>query len=139
MELSAHPLVKKLLSLHLPVAEYVVAGSGPLLAHGLREDVGDLDVVARGEAWKRAEDLHSPAPAPSGHGHMVVLFNGAIEVFDTWLPGTQGPDELIDRAEMIQGIPFCPLTEVLDWKRRADREKDHADVTLIEHHLRAGP
>ena len=135
MELRGHPLVRKLLSLGLPPSDYVVAGSGPLLAHGLRSEVTDLDVVARGEAWKIAMSIADPTPPPSGHGLRVVIFDGGIEVFDRWLPGTADADELIDGAELIQGIPFCPLSVVLAWKRRSDREKDQADIKAIQDFL----
>jgi hypothetical protein len=98
--------------------------------------VTDLDVVARGEAWKIAMNVADPTPPPSGYGLRVVLFDGAIEVFDRWLPGTADTDELIDGAELIQGIPFCPLSVVLAWKRRSDREKDRADIRAIRAYLR---
>ncbi|MFF4949745.1 hypothetical protein [Streptomyces chattanoogensis] len=136
MELRGHPLVRKLLSLELPSSDYVVAGSGPLLAHGLRAEVTDLDVVARGEAWKIATSIADPKPPPSGHGLRVAIFDGGIEVFDRWLPGTPDADDLIDGAELIEGIPFCPLSVVLDWKRRADRGKDQADIRAIKEYLR---
>ncbi|MFF8613493.1 hypothetical protein [Streptomyces sp. NPDC015350] len=135
MDLTEHPFVRKLLSLDLAVDDYVVAGSGPMLAHGLRKTVGDLDVVARGAAWKVAVGLADPIPAPSGHGHMVLLFDGCLEVFDRWLPGSAEPDELIEAAEFIQGIPFCPLTEVAAWKRRSNRRKDREDLVLIQNYL----
>lgn len=135
MELSSHPLIETLRSLQLPPSDYVVAGSGPLLAHGLRQEIRDLDVVARGAAWKQVLDLSDPVPAPSGYGRMVLLFDGAIEVFDCWLPGTKEPDDLIDGAEFIDGIPFCPLREVLDWKVRLDRPKDREDIKLIKEYL----
>ncbi|MFI8436626.1 hypothetical protein ACIGJO_23330 [Streptomyces sp. NPDC079020] len=130
-----HPLVGKLLSLGLERGDFVVAGSGPLLAHGLRSAVGDLDVVARGAAWERATALADPVAAPSGYGLMVLLFDGGLEVFDRWLPGTPGPDELIEGAEWIHGLPFCPLREVLEWKRTTLRQKDRKDILLIEKHL----
>ncbi|MEV4193367.1 hypothetical protein [Streptomyces toxytricini] len=137
MELREHHLVEKLISLHLPPTDYVIMGSGPLLAHGLRESIGDLDVVARGAAWKIATAAVPPTVAPSGIGQMVLLFNGDIEVFDRWLPGAAPPDELIEGAEFVQGIPFCPLPEVLRWKRKLNREKDQYDIPLIEAYLRS--
>ncbi|MFI2616314.1 hypothetical protein [Streptomyces sp. NPDC018584] len=136
MELRRHPLVVKLLSLHLPATDYVVAGSGALLAHGIRDQIGDLDVVARGAAWKTAEALADPVPAPSWHGRMVLLFGGDIEVFDRWLPGTPEPDVLIEGAEWVSGIPFCPLPQILLWKERSIRPKDQADARLIKDFLR---
>lgn len=140
MDLTEHPLVQRLLSLGLAHQDYVVAGSGPLLAHGIRENVGDLDIVARGAAWKAVADLAEPVPAPSGHGRMVRLFDGSLEFFDSWLPGSSGPDSLIERAEFICGIPFCPLPDVLAWKGRSTRQKDRDDLLLIRNHLaRNGP
>ncbi|MGW2572310.1 hypothetical protein [Streptomyces sp. NPDC001537] len=135
MELSEHPLIEKLRSLQLPSADFVVAGSGPLLAHGLREDVRDLDVVARGAAWRLALDLGDAVLAPSGHGQLVLLFDGSIEVFDRWLPNGKSTDELIADAEIIDGLPFCSLRDVLDWKVRSDRIKDRLDIQLIKEYL----
>ncbi|CAM5330300.1 hypothetical protein SALBM311S_07645 [Streptomyces alboniger] len=70
---------------------------------------------------------------------MVLLFDDTIEVFDRWLPGTKQPDYLIEEAEFIDGIPFCPLQEVLDWKVRLDRQKDRQDVELIREYLDHNP
>ncbi|MEU9760952.1 hypothetical protein [Streptomyces sp. NPDC047985] len=97
--------------------------------------MGDLDIVARGAAWKAVADLAEPGPAPSGHGRMVRLFGGTLEFFDSWLPGSSDPDSLIERAEFICGIPFCPLLDVLAWKGRSTRQKDRDDLLLIRSHL----
>lgn len=136
MELYRHPLVQKLRSLRLPPTDYVVAGSGALLAHGIRDRIGDLDVVARGPAWKMVTELNDPVVAPSGQGLMVPLFEGGIEVFDRWLPGAPEPDVLIEGAELVAGIPFCPLAQILIWKERSLRPKDQVDTQLIKGYLR---
>lgn len=135
MRLRQHPFIRELLTLHLPTDDYVVAGSGPLLAHGLRQDVSDLDIVARADAWKIALSMADATVPPSGHGLMVVLFGGDIEIFDRWLPGAQNADELINSAELVEGIPFCPLSRVLEWKVRSNREKDKRDIKLIREHM----
>ncbi|MFC8738976.1 hypothetical protein [Streptomyces sp. NPDC057176] len=135
MGLRQHPFIRELLTLNLPTDDYVVAGSGPLLAHGLRQDVNDLDIVARADAWKIAASMADATVPPSGHGLMVVLFGGDIEIFDRWLPGAPDADELIDSAEMVEGIPFCPLPQVLEWKTRSNREKDMRDIQLIREHV----
>ncbi|MEE1768430.1 hypothetical protein PUR34_09700 [Streptomyces sp. JV185] len=97
--------------------------------------MSDLDIVARGEAWKAASSMAEVATPPSGHGLRVVLFGGHIEIFDRWLPGTRDTDDLINSAEFIEGIPFCPLLEVLGWKARSGRVKDKRDVEAIEGYL----
>ncbi|MEW2379299.1 hypothetical protein AB0883_24810 [Micromonospora sp. NPDC047812] len=123
-----HPLIRMLRALDLPTDDYVVFGSGPLLAHGLRTQLGDLDIVARGTAWHRLAAMSPPAPAPSGHGQMVRL---QIEAADQWLPGFDTA-HLIATAEHHNGIPFAPLAEVVRSKRHTARPKDHRDLALID-------
>lgn len=128
--LNAHPLIRLLRALELPASDYVVFGSGPLLAHGLRADIGDLDVVARGPAWDRIAETCQPTRAPSGHGQMVRL---VIEVSDRWLPGWD-TDRLIDGAERHCGLPFAPLDAVRRSKLATARPKDWSDIALIDRH-----
>jgi hypothetical protein len=64
------------------------------------------------------------------------LTRGIFEVDDSWDYGTYNPspEEVIARAEMIDGIPFAPLGEVLKWKKAFGRKKDEADIRLIKEH-----
>jgi hypothetical protein len=126
----AHPLLAALRGLGLPAADYVICGSGPLLAHGMRERIGDLDVVARGAAWDALAAHIAPRPAPSGHGRMIRL---VIEVVDRWLPGFD-TTELIDSAQRHHGLPFAPLSMVRASKLATARPKDTADLAAL-----AGP
>ncbi|MBO4205283.1 hypothetical protein [Micromonospora echinofusca] len=122
-----HPLVRMLRALDLPARDFVIFGSGPLLAHGLRHDLGDLDIVARGAAWQQLTTRCRPVPAPSGHGQVVRL---QIEAVDRWLPGWD-TDHLIDTAEWRHGLPWAPLTEVRRSKQTTARPKDTADLALL--------
>ena len=135
MALSDHRLFRLLEKLSLPTSDYVVTGSGPLLAHGLKANIHDLDLIARGEAWAIAEELGRVRPARSSTGLWVVLFDGDIEVFDHWIGGLDDADAMIDAAELIEGVPFMPLADTLRWKRDLGRAKDLADIRLIERHL----
>ena len=53
--------------------DFVIFGSAPLLAHGLRQHVRDLDVVARGTAWRRASRHGLPATGTI-NGAPMALF-----------------------------------------------------------------
>jgi hypothetical protein len=136
--LTAHPLIRALLALDLPVCDYVIFGSGPLLAHGLRTDIGDLDLVARGLAWQQVATLADPVACSSGHGHMVRLYGGAIEVVDAWLSPAWDTDALIDGAELIAGLPFVPLHLVYTCKFVLRRPKDAPDLAALDAWLTAG-
>jgi len=136
MRLSDSVFIRLLLTLRLPAADYVVLGSAPLLAVGLKSKVHDLDIVARGEAWRVASECGSIEPARSGRGLRIVLFGGDIEVFDHWIGFWHTDvDALIDSAQLIDGVPFLPLVDTLAWKRGLGRAKDICDIALIEHHL----
>jgi hypothetical protein len=127
-------LVALLRGLELPADDFAVAGSGPMLPAGLRPP-SDLDVVARGEAWREACRHGRPVPPRSGVGLAVRLFGGAIEVFTRWPGSCPGPDRLIDNAELIDGIRWVRLADVLLWKRLSGRDKDRDDVRLISDHI----
>jgi hypothetical protein len=133
--LLTHRLITKLVALGLPPDDYAVFGSGPLLAHGLPVDAHDLDIVARGPAWRQAVRLGRPVPAPSGSGLMVELAGGELQVFDAWTSPEWDVGTLIDEADVIDGIRFVPLPVVLAWKRQSRRAKDAEHIMLIEEHL----
>lgn len=139
MNLRGHRLFRLLAGLHLPTTDYVIFGSGPLLAHGLRADIADLDIVARGQAWRLCCDVRQPRPAPSGHGLMIRLHNGAIEVVDRWLSPEFNTDELITRAHFVDGIPFASLDDVIASKRLTHRPKDLADLARIDQATACAP
>ena len=130
---SAEELFGRLKALGLPKGDYAVFGSGPLAARGLIREIGDLDVVARGAAWGRAKELGSARRAPGGDP-VVRLGGGDIEVFGGWLGWDV--DALVDRAEVVGGLPFAQLEDVLAFKLSHGRPKDLAHARLIEEHLR---
>jgi hypothetical protein len=139
-KLSEHRLVRRLLLLGLDRRHFVVFGSGPLLLHGLR-DVGDLDIVARGPAWGRASELGQRVVASLNGAPMRHFWGGKIEVTQGWISPEWDVDELIDRADLVEGIRFARLDAVLAYKRFLRRDKDIRDISAIEGHtcqLRAG-
>jgi hypothetical protein len=130
--LSRHHLIRRVLDLGMPIGDFALAGSAPLLAHGLRSELGDVDVVARGEAWKVAQTFGIVEPAPSGNGSVVRIGGGEIEIFDRWISPDWPVDSLIRHADVIDGIRFVSLRDSLAWKRYLSRDKDRADIRLLE-------
>jgi hypothetical protein len=116
--------------LNLPDGDFALHGSAPLLAHGLIDEVNDVDIVARGRAWKRATEL---APVVAGRQDDVVRPLPGVEIFDGWLG--DDADTLIDQAATVNGLPCVTLREVLAFKRRLQRPKDAEHIRLIERYL----
>jgi hypothetical protein len=123
-------LLSRLLGLDLPVGDWALFGSGPLLVRGWIDEVGDLDVISRGPAWKQACELGRRSSLPDGNE--IVTIGDAITVGTTWAYGSFDIDELIDTAEMIDGVPCVTIDHVVAYKRIANRPKDRAHLAIIE-------
>ncbi len=52
-----------------------------------------------------------------------------------WGAGWDTP-VLIENAEIIDGLAFVRLEEVLKWKKSRNKEKDQKDIELIENYLK---
>lgn len=130
-DVTRHPLVERLLSLGFAPDQFVVFGSGPLLPHGIRTDIADLDVLARGDAWERARREGRPGLGPLTGERMARFFGDRIEVSQGWV-GDLDVDGLIDNADVYEGIRFAPLTAVLAYKRILNRPKDISDISNLE-------
>jgi hypothetical protein len=128
-------LFEKLGALLRPTSDYAVFGSGPLVAHGLLEEVQDVDVVARGAAWERATEL-GPVLVAEGGDPVVRLESDAIEIFGGWLGWDI--DAIIEDAELVDGLPFARLEDVLAFKLAHGRPKDLEHARLLEAYLRDG-
>lgn len=128
-----HPYLDRLRELDLPLGDYAVFGSGPLLARGWIDDAGDLDILARGPAWRRAQELGSFTYLAEWDVSVVTI-GEALTVGTRWAIGDPDPDRLIDEAEVIDGTPCVRLREVVAYKRISDRRKDREHLALIAAH-----
>lgn len=126
-----HPLLEQLRALALPVGDYAVFGSGPLLVRGWIDEVGDLDIVARGPAWERALGL-GVEEYLAEWDVTVVNIGTDITVGTRWAIGDVDVDVLIDTADVIDGLPFAALDAVVTYKRISARPKDLAHLAVIE-------
>lgn len=129
-------LLTCLKELGLPEKDFAVFGSGPLYVRGIKDCLRDLDLITRGKAWEMATEMGSLSGAPSGCGMMVQLTVAPIEIFNAWTSNEWDVDQLIDNADIIDGVRFVTLRDVLSWKKSAAREKDKEDVVRIEKFLR---
>lgn len=129
-------LEKLMTELQLDRGEFVIFGSGPLLAHGLRRSIHDLDIVARGATWQRALE-HGLAARGTVNGAPIAQFWGGLIQFSAgWVSADWNPNALIDQAEIVQGLPFARLADVLAYKLELCRPKDRPDIAALLYELR---
>jgi len=113
----------------LDPGSYAVFGSGPLAAHGLIKELGDLDVIVAEEAWGRVRAqgtivMHGDDP--------VVELDNGLSFGRSWAYGNVDIDQLIEDAEIIDGLPFVRLNAVAAYKLIAGRPKDLRHIELME-------
>ena len=62
---------------------------------------------------------------------MALFSGGRIQFSPEWISQDWDTDDLIDRAEIIQGLPFAQLTDVLAYKQKLNRPKDRPDINAL--------
>jgi len=133
----ADELFALLRTLDLPAGDHAVFGSGPLLVRGIIAEANDLDVISRGRAWDRALAVGEVVRLPEDGAQIVSCFGGLVTIGRSWAYGDVDIDDLIDTAEILDGIPFVRLEHVVAFKQLARRPKDLDHLRLLEQ-FRAG-
>lgn len=128
---ASSPLLSFLRDLALPVGDYAVFGSGPLIVRGIIEATNDLDVVCRGAAWERVNELGPLVYLPEHDVSVVTLRAGALTFGTRWAIGDFDVDDLIDTAETIDDLPFVRIEHVVAYKEIAGRAKDIEHLQLV--------
>lgn len=116
----------------LPAGSYAIFGSGPMGVRGIR-DCGNMDVVVTDELFDEYRGMSGWDLKDSRDDE--YLLNNGIFLWKGWGPGEWNVKQLIEDAEMIEGLPFVRLSDVLKWKKLSGREKDLKDIKLIESYL----
>ena len=126
-------LITEFKKLNLPVKEYAIFGSAPLAIRNLR-DSRDLDIFVSEKLFKEYKTKKEwKLEEFNRDGREVkMLKKGEIELYPKWGPGEWDIQEIIDNAEIIDGISFACLKDFIKWKKISGREKDQKDLELIK-------
>jgi hypothetical protein len=133
-------IFERVKKLGFPLGQYVVVG-GAMEAHGLRP-AKDIDIIAMpeliskllAEGWKETGCWNCP-----GCGRLF-LEKEDVDVISDFSHGDKYRADtraLISSADIIEGVPFVRLEELVKWKKAAGRPKDLVDVEMIEKYLDA--
>lgn len=127
-------IISKVKKLRLPDGEYVVFGSCPMAACGIRE-ANDIDMYVTTGILQTLKD-HGWQQVHKGPGDEPYTYD-VYEAHDTWSFSPYGPtlEHLLESAMVIDGIPFASLEEVRKWKFASGGTKNVHDVELIDKYL----
>ena len=122
-------ILERLRALDWPADEYWLVAGGAMVLYGLRAETHDLDLgctTARADALEAAGVPFEEMSDGSGRWFSV---SGDVEVFENWL---------MDRVELVDGVPVVSLKGLREMKRALGREKDLRDVARIDAFLQGG-
>lgn len=127
-------LFKEARNLNFPIGKYALFGSTPMGIRGLKE-CGDIDIIVTEGIWKKCKNSKEWKFEINKLG-VETLHKDDMELLKDWGPGDWDIKELIEDAEIIEGLPFVKLETVLKWKKINGREKDLVDIKKIEDYLK---
>lgn len=124
----------------LPIDQYAIIGSGPLGIRNLKA-IGDIDIIVTPKLWATLAERY--AITDENGVRKIVLLEGVVEAFGDGSFYTAAADphaptmaSRIKDAEIIDGLPFDSIENVLYYKCKDTREKDLKDILLIEQWMR---
>jgi hypothetical protein len=127
-------IIAKIKEQDFPDGTYVAFGSCPLAVAGIRPSE-DIDLVVspvlytllQQRGWRIKLD----------QAGVPMLYNDDFEICKCWTVGTYRAtfEDLKASAEVVEGIPFVKLSEVVNWKKTSDRPKDKEDIGLIKTYM----
>ncbi|MBI2421092.1 MAG: hypothetical protein HYV38_03340 [Candidatus Levybacteria bacterium] len=131
-------IINKVKTLNLPKDSYIVFGSGPLAAAGIRE-VNDIDLLVSEEAYEELEKRgwrkinKGPNDSPLTHD--------VFEAHDNWNFSSYNPTlkELLANAVYVDEVPLASLSDVKKWKVASRGAKHLADIELIDSYNQKWP
>lgn len=126
---------------NLPLEKIIVVGSGILDILGLRM-ADDVDLVVT-EDVLREYIQSNPSYVPHDVPGDIVYDDkdNNIAASLAWRAFPDGEnvyyDDLLTYTTIVDGVRYVSLDYLLRWKQWANREKDQADIMLIEEYLHA--
>lgn len=117
-----YSLLQQLQDLPFSEKEYWVVAGGAMVLHGFRPQTRDIDL---GCSTLLADKLEQQGHAVSycEDGTRKIRYSENVEIFENWIKGT---------VEIVDGVPVVCVDGLIQMKKKLGREKDLADIALIE-------
>jgi len=125
------PNIEELYALQDQLWDYLIWWSCTLAIRWIRES-SDIDVLVSTEVFEKMLLKHPSAlEGNSFSWRTLVLWN--VELVDTCPWFTQSEiAHMLKKPEIIQGLPFISLTDMIHVKKTQWREKDFRDLEMIK-------
>ncbi len=103
-----------------------VTSGAALVLYGVKERTRDVDLVCGSQLADQLEQEGVPfRRSPLGNTRIFAV-SGQVEVLEDWHT---------ERVDMVEGLPVASLESIRQQKAALGREKDWADIRLIDKFL----
>ncbi|MFA6446554.1 MAG: hypothetical protein WCW14_04900 [Candidatus Paceibacterota bacterium] len=130
-------IINEIRKLNLPIGKYSVVGGGALASRGIRES-DDVDLIVTEDLYKQLKnDGWEEKEKHPNHFHIYKDNAEAAKNF-LHVEGCQlTTDGVIKNSDIIDGVPFMSLNDLIELKQTMGREKDLKDIELINNYLKS--
>lgn len=130
-------IIKTIEELNFPQSEYIIIGGAAMAIRGLKE-TRDIDILVSKKLLENLRKLdtwqHHPRIVASEEAGLVNK-EKTTELYPSIASNTITFESLKSNEEIIEGIPFADLEDIIKIKSFYAREKDLKDIELIEKYL----
>lgn len=136
--LSKQAVIKIAKDLDFPKDQYLLFSGSSLAAYGIRP-TSDVDIVVAPELFSRLKISGDWKFTNRFSNDTQFLERDDIEIASKleWDDYPVTLSEAKSREDIIEGIPFMSLKDVIQFKQALGRDKDMKDIELIKRYLKA--
>jgi hypothetical protein len=132
-------LIDEIKKLNFQSKDFIIVGSGPMVIRGLKE-LNDIDIVVSKELFnecKKDDKWKQISWTYPDHIGQIYLESNPFELYLDVNCGSFNPtfEELMERSDLIEGIHFTSMKDVLQFKKAYNRPKHEKDIKIIEEYL----
>jgi glutaredoxin-related protein len=126
--------IKRVKELNLPEGEFFVCGSAIMDVLGIRK-AADIDILVSPELYEKLEkeDRWKKHPKYNILQDKDKICGAKITL--DFMKENYSLEEVLPLAVVVEGIPFMSLEMLINAKKQMGREKDFADIKLMEEYL----
>ncbi|MFZ2150863.1 MAG: hypothetical protein WAZ12_03925 [Candidatus Absconditicoccaceae bacterium] len=132
-------ILEEIKKLKFPRGHYIVVGSGPMIVRNLRES-NDIDIVVSNKLFNKCINNNweiVPRTYPEKLGQFYLRYS-CVELYLDVNHGNFNPtlEELLQRADIIDNIPFISLKDLIKLKKAYNKPKHLEDIKNIKLYLK---
>ena len=105
----------------------VVYSGGSLVLYGLRDLTGDLDLIVDNDVFEEYKKSHTP-----NKNNIIEMGFISITTMDNLFNNNNNNNVII---EVVDGVKTVSLKDILNLKKKWNRQKDIKDIEVIENAL----